>query len=60
MKLENEVNQQEANVKLKESEIKNLQNENETLHQMIKQLDAQKGEARKRLEDLGVQVKYNN
>lgn len=43
-------------MKLKQSEIKSLQNETETLNQMIKQLDAQKSEARKRLDDLGVQV----
>ncbi len=56
MKLESEVNQDEACMKLKQSEIKNLQNEIETLHQMLKQLDSQKSEARKRLEDLGSQV----
>ena len=44
------------NVKLKESEIKGLQNEIETLHQMLKQLDSQKSEARKRLDDLAAQV----
>lgn len=57
MKFETELNQNEGNMKLKESEIKNLQNEIETLHQMLKQLDAQKGEARKRLDDLGNQVR---
>lgn len=56
LKLETELNSDEANVKLKESEIKSLQNEIETLHQMLKQLDSQKSEARKRLDDLAAQV----
>lgn len=56
LKLEAEVNQEEATMKLKESEIKSMQNETETLHQMVKQLDVQKGEARKRLDDLAAQV----
>lgn len=60
LKLEGDVNQEEATMRLKQSEIKTLQNETETLQQMIKQLDAQKGEARKRLDDLGVQVTFLN
>lgn len=48
--------QDEASVKLKQSEIKNLQNEIETLHQMLKQLDTQKGEALRRLDELSNQV----
>ena len=59
MKLEGDVNREEATMRLKQSEIKSLQNEAETLQQMIKQLDVQKGEARKRLDDLGSQV-YTN
>lgn len=43
-------------MKLKESEIKSITNEIETLHQMIKQLDNQKVEAKKRLEDMDIQV----
>lgn len=42
IKLEGEVNQEEASMKLKESEIKSFINETETLHQMTKQLTAQK------------------
>ncbi|XP_054161336.1 epidermal growth factor receptor substrate 15-like 1 [Oppia nitens] len=57
LKLETELNSDEAAIKLKESEVKNLQNEIETLHQMLKQLDSQKCEARKRLDDLGSQSK---
>ena len=56
LRLESELHSDEASIKLKESEIKSLQNEIETLHQMLKQLDSQKSEARKRLDDLGNQV----
>lgn len=56
LKLEEEVNREEATIKLKQSEIKSMQNETETLHQMVRQLDVQKGEARKRLDDLTSQV----
>jgi len=59
LKLEGDVNREEATMRLKQSEIKSLQNEAETLQQMIKQLDVQKGEARKRLDDLGSQVFYS-
>lgn len=51
-----EVNRQEASIRLKQSEIKNLQNELETLVQMIKQLEIQKIEAKKRLEEMSNQV----
>lgn len=50
------MNQEEASQRLKESEIKSYLNETETLHQMVRQLDNQKTEARKRLDDLGAQV----
>lgn len=56
LKLEEEVNREEATMRLKQSEIKSMQNETETLHQMVRQLDVQKGEARKRLDDLSSQV----
>ena len=56
LKLEEEVNREEATMRLKQSEIKSMQNETETLHQMVRQLDVQKGEARKRLDDLTSQV----
>jgi peptidoglycan hydrolase CwlO-like protein len=42
IKLEGEVNQEEASMKLRESEIKSISNETETLIQMTKQLEAQK------------------
>lgn len=57
LKLELEVTQEEATMRLKQSEIKSMLNETETLHQMVRQLDNQKTEARKRLDDLGLQVK---
>lgn len=57
MKLESEVTQEEATMRLKQSEIKSMLNETETLHQMVRQLDNQKTEARKRLDDLGSQVR---
>ena len=50
------VNQLEINIRLKQSEIKILQNELETLYQMIKQLENQKLEAKKRLDDMSNQV----
>lgn len=56
LKLEEEVNRDEATMRLKQSEIKSMQNETETLYQMVRQLDVQKGEARKRLDDLASQV----
>lgn len=58
LKLESEVTQEEATMRLKQSEIKSMSNETETLHQMVRQLDNQKTEARKRLDDLGAQVKF--
>lgn len=56
LKLESDVTQEEATMRLKQSEIKSMMNETETLHQMVRQLDNQKTEARKRLDDLGSQV----
>ena len=50
------VNQLEINIRLKQSEIKILQNELETLYQMIKQLENQKLEDKKRLDDMSNQV----
>ena len=44
-------------MKLKESDIKNLQNEIETLQMMIRQLEIQKTEAAKRLDELANQVR---
>lgn len=55
--LEQDVNQQETQQKLKESEMKSLHNEHETLNQMLKQLENQKVEANRRLNDMDVQVR---
>lgn len=54
--LEQDVTQQETQLKLKESESKSLQNEYETLNQMLKQLENQKVEANRRLGEMDVQV----
>lgn len=57
-KLENEIREEEANIKLKQSDMKNLENEIETMNQMIKQLDTQKDVARKKLDEMAAQVRY--
>lgn len=53
---EDQSNQLEINIRLKQSEIKILLNELETLHQMMNQLENQKSEAKKRLQDMSSQV----
>ncbi|GIY32499.1 epidermal growth factor receptor substrate 15-like 1 [Caerostris extrusa] len=55
MTLEKDLAQKEADVKIKNGELKNLQNEQDALETMLKQLEIQKGEARKRLNDLDKQ-----
>jgi septal ring factor EnvC (AmiA/AmiB activator) len=55
--LEQEVTQQETQQKLKESEVKSLHNEYETLNQMLKQLESQKVEANRRLIEMDIQVR---
>lgn len=56
MTLEKDLAQKEADVKIKTGEFKNLQNEQDALETMLKQLEIQKCEARKRLNDLDKQV----
>lgn len=56
MTLEKDLAQKEADVKIKTGEFKNLQNEQDALETMLKQLEIQKGEARKRLNDLDKQI----
>ncbi|XP_019871079.1 epidermal growth factor receptor substrate 15-like 1 isoform X3 [Aethina tumida] len=53
--LETEIAQKEADIKIKSGEIKNLQSELDTLAATLKQLENQKGEAQKRLNDLKAQ-----
>lgn len=59
MLLQAEVQQKEADVKVKTGEIKSLQSELDTLAATKKQLENQKGEAQKRLNDLRLQVTTN-
>ncbi|KAL1501933.1 hypothetical protein ABEB36_007160 [Hypothenemus hampei] len=54
--LETDIAQKEADIKIKVGEIKNLQSELNTLAATLKQLENQKGEAQKRLNDLKAQV----
>ncbi|XP_074042511.1 epidermal growth factor receptor pathway substrate 15 isoform X2 [Leptinotarsa decemlineata] len=53
--LETDIAQKEADLKIKSGEIKNLQSELDTLAATLKQLENQKGEAQKRLNDLKAQ-----
>ena len=53
---ESEVTAEEASLRLKQSEVKNIQNEIEALSQMLKQLENQKNDASRRLDDLNSQV----
>ncbi|XP_058815246.1 epidermal growth factor receptor substrate 15-like 1 isoform X2 [Topomyia yanbarensis] len=50
--LEQEVAQKEADVRIKNGEMRSLQSELDTLTATLKQLENQKGEAQKRLDDL--------
>jgi epidermal growth factor receptor substrate 15 len=54
--MEQNISQKEADIKIKTGEIKSLQSELDTLAATLKQLDNQKGEAQKRLNDLKIQV----
>lgn len=54
--LETDIAQKEADIKVKTGEVKSLQSEVETLAATLKQLENQKGEAQKRLNDLKAQV----
>lgn len=54
--MEQDIAQKEADIKIKNGEIKSLQSELDTLAATLKQLENQKGEAQKRLNDLKAQV----
>lgn len=54
--LETDIAQKEADIKIKSGELKSLQSELDTLAATLKQLENQKGEAQKRLNDLKTQV----
>ncbi|KAK3879203.1 hypothetical protein Pcinc_016198 [Petrolisthes cinctipes] len=57
LKLESEIQQKEASIRLKNNEIKNLQTELDTLTSTLRQLEHQKGAAQQRLDDLASQKK---
>ncbi|XP_042205854.1 epidermal growth factor receptor substrate 15-like 1 isoform X2 [Homarus americanus] len=57
LKLESEIHQKEANIRVKNNELKNLQTELDTLTSTLRQLEHQKGAAQQRLDDLGNQKK---
>lgn len=58
--LESELVQKEADIRIKNGEVRNLQSELDTLVATLKQLENQKGEAQKRLNDLKAQVSFFN
>lgn len=57
--LENDVAQKEADIRIKSGEVRSLQSELDTLVATLKQLENQKGEAQKRLNDLKAQVQMD-
>ncbi|XP_047490155.1 epidermal growth factor receptor substrate 15-like 1 isoform X4 [Penaeus chinensis] len=57
LKLEAEIQQKEASIRVKNNELKNLQTELDTLTSTLRQLEHQKGAAQQRLDDLGNQKK---
>lgn len=56
--LEIDVAQKEADIRIRNGEVRNLQTELDTLTATFKQLEVQKREAQKRLDDLDAQVNY--
>lgn len=54
--LETDVAQKEADIRIRNGEVRNLQSELDTLTATLKQLEVQKKEAQKRLDDLDSQV----
>jgi chromosome segregation ATPase len=55
--IEAEVSQKEADIRIKTGEMRSLQSELDTLTATLKQLETQRGEAQKRLDDLKAQVR---
>ncbi|XP_058981636.1 epidermal growth factor receptor substrate 15-like 1 isoform X3 [Musca domestica] len=53
--LETEIAQKEADIRIKNGEVRSLQSELDTLSATLKQLENQRGEAQKRLDDLKAQ-----
>lgn len=54
--IEAEVAQKEADIRIKAGQMRSLESELNTLTATLKQLETQKGEAQKRLDDLKTQV----
>lgn len=54
--IEADVAQKEADIRIKTGEMRSLQSELDTLTATLKQLETQRGEAQKRLDDLKAQV----
>lgn len=57
MQLEQDIAQKEADITIRNGEVNSLQNMLNSLSSTLKQLEAQKGEAQKRLDDLDSQVR---
>lgn len=57
--IEAEVAQKEADIRIKTGEMRSLQSELDTLTATLKQLETQRGEAQKRLDDLKTQVRLS-
>ena len=57
MKLEQEKTQKEADIKIKNGEVLALQKELDAVSNTVKQLEMQKAEAQKRLDELDDKVK---
>jgi len=58
-KLESDIAQKEADIRIRNGEVRNLQTELDTLSATFKQLETQKREAQKRLDDLDSQVFFS-
>ena len=58
MQLEQEKSQKEADIKVRSSEVVALQKELDSINLTVQQLEAQKGEAQKRLDDLDDRVTH--
>jgi epidermal growth factor receptor substrate 15 len=56
LKLEQEKTQKEADIKIRNGEVMSLQKELDALTNTVKQLEAQKAEAQKRLDELDDKV----
>lgn len=58
--LEQDKTQKEADIKIRNTEVATLQKELDAISSTLKQLENQKGEAQKRLDDLDDKVRWNS